>query len=836
MHRWHESGCRRPDVSAASGLLCCAYCFAIPSLEDYVIAPPTLPKLQDRTRMNLAWPSVVTYSNWETEGKNPGEQEDWDIIDAPPLESQQSLLPQLPCNDSIRLLRLKPGTDDEPLHADFETVDISRIPLPLYEALSYTSVNDPADPSEPCPVFIGKYWDVAHVSSNCGEALRRLRRQNGDRLLWVDSLCIDHGHPEEKSSQVHILREIFSRATKVLAYVGDEPSKFRPVLDFLKEITAYQPASCDQRAALDENIRSSLSMLLKQPYFSRIWVLQETLMARELEIICGVVSVRWPKRPFGEGCSNEVPSWLFRDSKWFPFTGRDLLNVLVDASPYQCSDPRDKVFAVLGLMGEKFISPDYRISAKSVYIGIATYLIQHWHTLDVLAISGQSKSALDLPSWVPDWSQSLSLPSLDTFFRQEFKNDPTDSILEGAIRISFDGVKPEACDVEVSAATGTIRFSGFRLCGISGELNQVRDHTHVELPSNSRGSLIVSIPHQNYEIHETDSLFLLSGYNHPVILRQNASQTTYTLASACILSMRAPSPRLLVPWHRRQGRLAASRQLTVLPLTPEGGNSLQQLYSRIDPTPLADTPAVIRSRALNFLMVSHVNVDMTEKWLRVEWNKYNRELGWMFRDQSAIWQFLLEINQLNPEERTGEDEMNLKGDLQLATKYVDETLSTYTWDLSRFIWSFLQPTGSNQSVQDLQWSPMVDRLRSHLSEITEWAQVTEQLLKLFAYTSILLGEAWESGFFPGSQLPIKWARNYEQFLTVFQQQKQRPHLNQDCLWILSEFESQLRARGEIWALRSGSDDIHSANINLESHALLHYAGLDLYSEQVVDIA
>ena len=77
--------------------------------------------------MNLTWPSAVTYSNWESEDKNPAEQEDWDTIDAPPLETQKSLFPELPSNDSIRLLRLKPGTDDEPLNANLETVGIASL-------------------------------------------------------------------------------------------------------------------------------------------------------------------------------------------------------------------------------------------------------------------------------------------------------------------------------------------------------------------------------------------------------------------------------------------------------------------------------------------------------------------------------------------------------------------------------------------------------------------------------------------------------------------------------------------------------------------------------------
>ncbi|KAL4927014.1 heterokaryon incompatibility protein-domain-containing protein [Aspergillus undulatus] len=848
MYRWHESGCRRPDVSAASGLPCCSYCFAIPLFVDHVATPQSIPQLQDRTRMNLKWPSAVTYSNWDKENKDQELQDDWDIVDAPSSETRKPLLPELPFEDSIRLLRLEPGRDGEPLHADLETVNINQIPLPLYEALSYTAVDDSADSSEPCPVFIGNYWDVAHVSSNCGKALRRLRRHKGDRFLWVDALCIDHANPEEKNAQVHILREIYSRATKVLAYVGDEQPEFAPALSFLREITTYQP-TLDKPVALDEVTRSSLSTLLKQPYFSRIWVLQETLMARELEIVCGEVSARWPKRLFSEACSDGIPSWLFRDSKWYAFTGSDLLNALVNASPYQSTDPRDKVFAVLGLMGEKFIRPDYRLPIESIYTGIAAYFIKFWHTMDIFALGGQNTRVFDLPSWVPDWSQNLSLPSMDTFSRQSSKNDTDDFLLENAIRIKFSGVNADDCYIEVSSATGAIRLRGFKMCEVSGNLTQFRDYTHVELPSSPSGSFVISIPHQNYTIGGSDGLFLLRGYEYPVILREGKARGTYTLLSACVLSIRSPTSKLVVPWYQRQGHLGPTKQLTVSPLTPEDDNALQRMYSRLDPSPVPEIPAAtIRTRVLNFLMLSHAIINRMEKWLRVDWFKYNQELGWMFRDQSAIWQFLLEVNQLDAEERTGEDKINYSRPASAMAKHSGtEYLSTYTWDLSRFCWSFLQPTNSAQAAQKLQWSPMVDKLRAHLPEIRKWAQVTEQLLGVFEYTSNLLGEAWQSGpgGFPGLHLPTKWASNYERFIEVSgpmlqlqlqqgTQQTQRPHLDLDCLWSMAEFESQLRAREDIWALRA-PDEMHSGDTNIESHALLHYLGLDLSTELVVNI-
>ncbi|RDW74655.1 uncharacterized protein DSM5745_07317 [Aspergillus mulundensis] len=843
MHRWHESGCQRPDVSAASGIPYCTYCFAIPSLEEQLVVPQPPPELQNRKRMNLSWPSIVTYSDWESEEEGQlGHRHSRNGLSE--LQSQKSLLPELPSEDSVRLLRLRPGSDNEPIHADFKTVRINQIPLPLYEALSYTSVHDPADPCESCPVYLGSYWDVFYVPRTCGKALRQLRHRRADRLLWVDALCIDQARLEEKNSQVRILREVFLRATKVLAYVGDEHPDVDYALSFLKN-TIFHPTKTDYYSTLSKDARSSFLKLLDLPYFSRLWVLQETLMARELEFVCGGVSARWPQRSFCYASELGVPSWLLRDSKWYPFTAKDLLNVLVEGSTYQCTDPRDKVFALLGLMANKPIVPDYRLPTESVYVGIAAYFVKHPSTVDVLALAGQKNKCFDLPSWVPDWSQSMSRPSLDTFLRAGIRTDQDDSLLDGAIRVKFGGLSNSGGDIKVSSSTGTMQLQGFKFCTIAGDKNLVREYTHIQLPANCRGAFIISIPHQNYEIHESDSLFLLNGYRYPVILREITSRV-YTLIAACVLSIQAPSSKLFVCWYRRQRRLGPSLQLSVSALTPEDDHSLQQLYSRLEPTHQSykglPTATTIRTRALSFLMLPHTTIQRVEKSLRVDWYKWNQELGWMFRDQSAIWQFLAKVNQLRTDERTGEDRIDLKGpDLSSLTSSGRDFSTAYFWDLSQFCWSFLHPTDTAQPAPQLQWSPILGHLQSHLPEIQKWAQVTEQLLRVFKYTASLLEDEWV--LFPGSQLSRKWMSNYEKFLAVHgstvqqeeeMQQERRPHLAPDHLWSASEFESQLRAREEIWSLRD-SEERGSGDSNIEAHALLRFLGLDLYNEQTIDI-
>jgi hypothetical protein len=564
-------------------------------------------------------------------------------------------------------------------------------------------------------------------------------------------------------------------------------------------------------------------------------------MARELEIVCGDASARWPKRSFGETSSDlEIPSWLFKESKWFPFTGQGFLNTLIDASRYQCSDPRDKVFAVLGLIGEKFVKPDYRLSIESVYIGITSYFVKKWNTLEFLALIGQKHRSFNLPSWVPDWSQSFSLPSLDISLRSGDPDEPDDELLDGAIRIQFECPSSTGYYIEINSGTGTMRLQSFRLCKVSGEMTQIRQHTYVQLPSTPRGSFIVTIPHQNYEIHKSDRLCLLNGYNYPVILRAGKTQDTHTLVTACALSIACPAPKLLISWYRQQRRENSSSQLNVSALTPQDDSALHQLYSRLDPMAISDLDNItVRTRVLSYLMIPHAVTRRIEINYVTDWNKWNSELGWMFRDQSAVWQFLVEVNQLSADERTGEGRMSLRGpDYTHITQSGSEISALYTWDLSQFCWSFLQPTDAAQSTSDLQWSPMVDHLRSHLPEIREWAQTTEQLLKAYEYTAAVLAEGWNS--FPGTQLPQEWTSKYKKFLAIsgpslHQELQQRPHLKPDHLWSVPEFEKQMRARQGIWALLKNPSNQPIDDGNIRSHALLSYLGLKLYDEQRVDI-
>ncbi|KAK4206550.1 hypothetical protein QBC37DRAFT_243374, partial [Rhypophila decipiens] len=154
----------------------------------------------------------------------------------------------------------------------------------------------------------------------------------------------------------------------------------------------------------------SLSSLLSRPYFWRVWVLQEVALAKDAVLICGCKTVSWglitrrskvvgydaglcPSHlvskfnalqalvafhPQNNHYITSLPPALGFERPKVRDVGQ-LLNLLDIASFCDASDPRDKVYALLGLVtGLEPLGflPDYTETVEDVYLDIAILLAQ----------------------------------------------------------------------------------------------------------------------------------------------------------------------------------------------------------------------------------------------------------------------------------------------------------------------------------------------------------------------------------------------------------------------------------------------------------------------------
>ena len=106
-----------------------------------------------------------------------------------------------------------------------------------------------------------------------------------------------------------------------------------------------------------------------------------------------------------------------------------LLSVLLAFRDFEATDPRDKVFALLGLVQNtghsSLLLPNYKEPVAKVYEDVVHYHIQSNGNLDILSAAGFSKlSVNELPSWAPDWRKNrFAGADLDYLERDESEGD-----------------------------------------------------------------------------------------------------------------------------------------------------------------------------------------------------------------------------------------------------------------------------------------------------------------------------------------------------------------------------------------------------------------------------
>lgn len=348
--------------------------------------------------------------------------------------------------DEIRLLHLDPHDNvSEPLHGCLTTTRLSQ--RPCYIALSYMWADANGDRTLSDKIFLGKAWTPLAITRNCAAALRRLRLRGGPCVLWVDSICIDQTNIGERSYQVSMMRDIYSRAESVAIFLGGDTN-----------VNIDTPAGRLMQRLSDERFRAGRAVtnnwggefdyqgtcdLFEQPYWSRIWVIQEVLLARKAKIILGGAEV--PLHEFIENFMKVLPeTFKLRPPLWMYSLGGsrygevDAFYELLDkTATCKASDKRDMVFALFGLVpgaNLEGLVADYSKTMAEIYTGLATYFLLHRGQSGLLEAAASApmstarigpsgthngfSCSFRLPSWV--WSATFSTWH-DTGLREQQK-------------------------------------------------------------------------------------------------------------------------------------------------------------------------------------------------------------------------------------------------------------------------------------------------------------------------------------------------------------------------------------------------------------------------------
>ncbi|KAI3585791.1 heterokaryon incompatibility protein-domain-containing protein [Fusarium oxysporum f. sp. albedinis] len=269
-------------------------------------------------------------------------------------------------------------------------------------------------------------------------------------MLWVDALCIDQTNIKERGHQVNRMGEIYKKADKVvvwLGYLSGNATKLKSAITMLEAQVAELPGIPRKWPREDPQWKSQwrqveaslgpfcrdglvdgLESFMQKPWFSRVWVLQEVANAKNAIVTCNL---------------GEVPGWIFAilphamdvevteqcqavlDIMPHPSTPstsrkqtRNLCNLLWKFRGCKATDPRDRVYALLGMatdMKDNAIQPDYAKEEQVVMKDLYAYIVGgEWPVHD-----SPASNIRDLQQKLPDISRQKLKQMLESTFRTD---------------------------------------------------------------------------------------------------------------------------------------------------------------------------------------------------------------------------------------------------------------------------------------------------------------------------------------------------------------------------------------------------------------------------------
>jgi len=350
-----------------------------------------------------------------------------------PLQSQRS----------IRLIVLQPGSDPAPVAVSLKEGciddDLS------YEAVSYTWATEDGNDERSNMILCDEAY--IRVTLNCETVLRRFRDSTAERVLWVDAICINQEDIIERGQQVQLMGKIYSKACKVLIWLGEATTQevidetpmpaseyFFKWLHLIAEEIRLRKSSgqaiyegpinqeflrwrneIDQNTETVDPLYQCLQGIFLRRWWKRLWVVQEAAVASSALLICGSATLDFSDLDQIHHCIREersassnasLTAYLFLSQAIVQLSIRKFLNdefkrtdamfaklalhFLEASSRKEVSDPRDRVFGILGLVnrfGQIFPAPDYNKSVGTVFTEAAKAVITFGNSSEILCHS-----------------------------------------------------------------------------------------------------------------------------------------------------------------------------------------------------------------------------------------------------------------------------------------------------------------------------------------------------------------------------------------------------------------------------------------------------------------
>jgi hypothetical protein len=366
---------------------------------------------------------------------------------------------------TIRLLLLHPRYPKGLVRASLirTTIDTA----PRFEAVSYTWGSS----EKPATILLDGM--AFKITANALNLLRGMSSYVFPRIIWIDSICIDQCSVLEKTHQVQLMSAIYQRAFQVTVWLNhpsvtkaDRPSaQYQAAIDaahahdLVYKLSLLRALSLPRAAHLNLSMGTNgvwnkmppLTRLIQNPWFERVWVVQEVVLARTVRVFYAGVEMDWDtvvtglvqlvdKHELGHlpmvnedldvksltltGIAKMNCLAVMMRSK-IKFAEQGLVSVgdaLYASGWFKATDLRDHVFGLTGLCGrdrDGWMTPDYALKLSDVFVRASLRLVEEEGIIRTIALAGigfhtgKTPGLEDLPSWVPDWSREKTMPLSD---------------------------------------------------------------------------------------------------------------------------------------------------------------------------------------------------------------------------------------------------------------------------------------------------------------------------------------------------------------------------------------------------------------------------------------
>ena len=230
----------------------------------------------DRSRSRLYGINHETPTFWDSLSANE-QQASVDFS----AEGSKSIFSPIP-ERSMRLFILRPGLVDEPIQG---TLVVSEPDVGEYDFLSFSWESK----SMSQPIIVnGKDF---FIPASLKDSLKCLRYRDRTRTFWIDAICINMDDPFERSQAHSLWPLIISGAAHVRIWLGAEDEHSELAFDQI-QVTFDNFDKIFENPDVAERLVAFKS-LMKRPWFSRRWVIQEIAYAREASIYCGPFQASW---------------------------------------------------------------------------------------------------------------------------------------------------------------------------------------------------------------------------------------------------------------------------------------------------------------------------------------------------------------------------------------------------------------------------------------------------------------------------------------------------------------------------------------------------------------